>query len=270
MIVGNHDSYYNSNIDVNSLKILEKFPNVQIINQITTINLNNKKIVMVPWITDIEDFNKQFSQLHDIDVCLGHFSINGFHFNKIKTSDDGIDIETFNQCRKVFSGHFHIRSSQITKNNEIVYIGAPYQLTRNDMNENRGFVIVDLNNLQYQHIDNNVSLKYIQVTYLDNVSVNSIKNNIIDVHVPYNESYNENDIDKYVQKIQEFQPAMPPNIIIENNLDVNNQIDLQNYKFGSMVDLMQEYVNSLEIENKEEIYKILINLYNESTKIDSF
>lgn len=269
MIVGNHDSFYNSSVEVNSLKFLNSFQNIHLIEKITTIELDKKKIVMVPWITDNISFIKEFTQLPKHDLCFGHFNINGFNFNKFKQSDDGIQGKIFANCKKVFSGHFHIRNSQNILGSDIIYIGSPFQLTRNDIDENRGFVILDTETLDYKHIDNNISLKYISLKFPETFTKLKIKNNIIDVHIDYDENYNETIIEKYIKRIEEFEPILPPNIFVENNSEMNGNLDLQNYKFGSMLDLMREYVNSLDIKNKEDIYQNLIELYNESTKGDS-
>ena len=269
MLIGNHDTYYNSSIEVNSLKFLDKFSNVHLIEKITTIEVDSKKIVLVPWITDTLSFVRDFSQIEGCELCLGHFNINGFHFNKFKKSEDGISGKLFEKYKKVFTGHFHIRNSQTLYGSEIIYIGSPFQLTRNDIDETRGFVILDTNDLSYTHIDNTVSLKYIKVKYPEKFTPSKIKNNIIDVYVTYDENYNENKVDKYVKKIEEYGPATTPNIFVENPEGTNDNIDLENYKFGSMLDLMREYVNILDIGNKDEIYQLLIDLYNESTKGES-
>jgi hypothetical protein len=142
-------------------------------------------------------------------------------------------------------------------------------LTRNDIDENRGFVILDIETLEYQHIDNTTSLKYIKVKYPEKVTLSKIKNNIIDVYVDYDENYNEEKVEKYVKRIEEMGPAVTPNIFVENNSLLNSDINLENYKFGSMLDLMREYVDGQDIGNKEEINQLLIELYNESTKGES-
>ena len=269
VLIGNHDCYFNSTVEINSLKFLEKLPNVHLVEKITVMEVGDKKVVMVPWVIDTLSFVREFSQVENCDLCFGHFNITGFHFNKVKRSDDGIQGKLFSKFKKVFSGHFHIRSSQKIPGSEIIYIGSPYQLTRNDIDENRGFVILDTETLEYQHIDNTVSLKYIKVKYPEKVTSSKIKNNIIDVYVDYDENYNEEKVDKYVKKIEEMGPVITPNIFVENNSSLNSDIDLENYKFGSMLDLMREYVDGQDIGNKEEINQLLIELYNESTKGES-
>jgi DNA repair exonuclease SbcCD nuclease subunit len=56
MIVGNHDTYFKTSIDTHSLKFFKKFENITVIDDVERIELNNKKILMVPWQTDNEQF----------------------------------------------------------------------------------------------------------------------------------------------------------------------------------------------------------------------
>ena len=262
ILVGNHDTYFNSTVEVNSLKFLSKFDNVHIIDKITPMEFDGQKIALVPWIVDNVKFVREFHKIK-CDVCMGHFNIHGFHFNKYKKSDDGIQAKLFSKCKKVFTGHFHIRNSQTLHGSEMIYVGSPYQLTRNDIDENRGFTILDFEDLSYEFIDNTKSLKYIRLKFPEKFSKNKIENNIIDVHVDYDDSYNETKVERYVKKIEEMGPALPPGIFVDNNAELSGDIDLENCNIGSLTDLMREYIDGLDIKNKEEIFQILIELYNE-------
>ena len=262
ILVGNHDTYFNSTVEVNSLKFLSKFENVHIIDKITQMEIDGQKIALVPWIVDNVKFVREFHKIK-CDVCMGHFNIHGFHFNKYKKSDDGIQAKLFSKCKKVFTGHFHIRNSQTLHGSEMIYVGSPYQLTRNDIDENRGFTILDFEDLSYEFIDNTKSLKYIRLKFPEKFSKNKIENNIIDVHVDYDDSYNETKVERYVKKIEEMGPALPPGIFVDNNAELSGDIDLENCNIGSLTDLMREYIDGLDIKNKEEIFQILIELYNE-------
>ena len=165
ILVGNHDCYFNNSIEINSVKFLGKFENIEIIEEPKIETINGKKILLVPWIVDFNKFiidigNKEF------DASFGHYNIKGFHYNKFKTSEDGLDGSLFgNKCKKVFSGHFHIRSKQTFLDCDIVYIGSPYQLTRNDVDEARA-VIMNLfcpvwRCRKYKYVCNTVFFKYV-------------------------------------------------------------------------------------------------------------
>lgn len=262
LLVGNHDCYFNSSIRVNSLKPLSNFKGVHLIEDMTSVEMDGKNFVLVPWIVDTMKFVREFNKTNP-DVCMGHFNITGFQYNKWKSSDDGINGRIFQKCKKVFTGHFHIRNRQELHGAEIVYVGSPYQLTRNDIDEDRGFIILDTDDLSYEYVNNTTSLKYIKLKFPEKFSKNTVQGNIVDVHVDFDESYNENKIDKYVKKIEEYGPAIPPNIFVDNSNLLGGDLDLDAYDIGSMTDLMREFIDTLEITNKEEIYDSLIDLYNE-------
>lgn len=262
ILVGNHDTYFTNTTEINSVKFLDKFHNIEIIEQPKIIEIYNKKILLSPWIVNFCDFINYISD-KNFDISFGHYNIKGFHYNKNKISEDGLDASLFeNKCKKIFSGHFHIRSKQTFKNCEIIYIGSPYQLNRNDIDEERGSVILNLDDLSYEFLNNNVSIKFIKIYFPQKIKKEIIENNIVDVHVKYDENYNEESIEKYLQQITKFNPAFPPQIIMEVNTTLDKNFNINTLNSSSIQDLMQEYLNTIDIKNKDEIYGILIDLYN--------
>lgn len=264
ILVGNHDCYFNSTVKTNSVKFLGKFENVRVIEEPEIVENEGKKILLVPWIVNFSEFINYIND-KDFDMSFGHYNVRGFHYNKYKTSEDGLDGSLFGKkCKKVFSGHFHIRSKQTFGNCDIVYIGSPYQLTRHDIDEERGFVILNTDDLTYEHIDNKMSMKFIRLKYPNEFNEKLIKGNIIDVHVKYDKDYIEEKIDKYVKKIIEYNPAFEPNIVIETDDMLNASFDITKLNFNSIPDLMKEYINTIEMKNKHEVFDLLIDLYNET------
>ena len=67
------------------------------------------------------------------------------HRNKSK-----IDVNAFNDYTKVYSGHIHIRQIQ----NNFEFIGAPYQMDRNDYHDKKGLTILDLETGETKFIEN--------------------------------------------------------------------------------------------------------------------
>jgi len=266
VIKGNHDIYYNSSTDVSSLKFLTKFDNVTVVEDIIETEIAGKKVCMVPWVVNMSDFVNKFTK-HS-ELCFGHFDITGFNMNRNRLSKDGIPADFFgSRCKKLFSGHFHTRSHQIIKGCEIVYAGSPYQLTRHDIGEERGFVVLDMDDYSYEHINNKSSIKYISLNFPEEFSKKTIKGNIIDVYISYSDSYKEGKIENYLKKIEEYEPAVSPNTVLVNDSSMNSNLNADDYKVGSMIDLMKDYVNSLDIKNKDQIYNILLDLYS-NTKGD--
>lgn len=264
ILVGNHDTYYNSVIDVHSVEFLKLFDNVTVIDKTDVITIYDKKIVMVPWLVDKNEI-RNIINTYEGDLIFGHFDISGFYFNKHKVSDDGISVDMFsNKFKKVFSGHFHTRSSRYIGDTEFVYVGSPYQTTRNDIDEERGFVVLNLETFEYEHINNETSLKYIKLQYPQRFNRKLIECNIIDVYIKYDDSYKENNIERYLQKIESYNPIIRPYTFILNNEDLDSEFNISECNISSITNLMRNYVDSLDIDNKEKVYEILIDVYNKT------
>ena len=262
IILGNHDIYLNSSLKYFSLKYLSLLKNINIIDKIQTIKICDVNLLAVPWQVNKKDFNNYISNnVIDSKVLLGHFAIKGFKFNKHVINTDGFDNEIFyNNFDLTFSGHFHTRSKQKKSNNEIIFIGSSYQLTRNDIDEEKGFCVLDINTLKYEYVNNNTSVKYIDITYPQTISSELIKNNIIDINIEYTDDCNESKIQKYIKKVESYEPIQTQ-LKIKNNLlnEVINDCDIKN-----SYDLMYEYVKKQNFKDESNIYKILEMLYEEA------
>lgn len=265
IILGNHDIYYRTITNVHSLQFLKKFNNVTVIEDVEKFNIGGRKILMVPWQTDMNAFVKRVADknIQRLDVCLGHFDISGFKLNKKKVSDEGLESGLFfNNYTITFSGHFHTRSKSKYNDYEIIYIGAPYHLTRHDVGENRGFCVLDLDSMTYRFINSQNTIKYVKIDYPNVITRKMIENNIIDVNVLYDGQLNEHKLDLYIQKIESYKPALSPCVLMTNKLlDSQKNIDI---KMKSIRGLMREYINGLNLTNNNEVFKLLEELYSEA------
>lgn len=268
ILVGNHDSYFNSSIDVNSLKFFSKFSNVKLIEEITVYEMSNKKICMVPWIVDNDKFIDTFSKI-DCDICLGHFNITGSRMNKVKLSEDGIPKNVFLNCKKVFSGHFHTRSVQKIGNCEIVYVGSPYQFDRGDMGEERGFIDLDLDTLNYKYINNSKSIKFVKINYPNKYSEDEVKGNLVDIYVNVSEDFNEKNFEKYLSGFENYVVDTPNVFMVSESKPEDINFKITEHNISSIPKLIESYVKTLKIENYEEVFSYLIELYKEAIGEDS-
>jgi DNA repair exonuclease SbcCD nuclease subunit len=248
IIIGNHDIYYNSTTEIHSLKFLTKFENVIVYDEPKIITIENKKIFMVPWVIDqniIPDILKR------ADVIMGHFNIEGFNFNKHVISKTGISHEYFlNKCKLIISGHFHTRAIKKINNTEFIYIGSPYQMNRGDINEDRGFLILNLEDLSYEFINNEVSPRFIKYDYPEEIKDN-IKNNKVDVYIKYKkEEYAPKDYEKYLNDIKKHNPfSLNHFFTVENNLPKN--FDPTTFNLSSIPNIFKTYLNILKLDKKE-------------------
>ena len=67
-----------------------------------------------------------------------------------------MNIDVFDKFDVVYSGHFHTRST----NGKISYLGNPYEMFWNDVNDPRGFNIFDTETLKHTPINNPYRLFY--------------------------------------------------------------------------------------------------------------
>jgi DNA repair exonuclease SbcCD nuclease subunit len=266
ILVGNHDSYFKSTIDIHSLKIFRHLPYIEVVDDIGKLQLNGRDILLVPWRVDNHKFTKKVSDKNFwCDLCLGHFEINSFSLNNNKVCDFGLSPDLFfNNYTITFSGHFHKRKLMERDGKKIQYIGNPYQLTRADINEPRGFCILDLDTLEYEFIDNDLSIKYKQYKFPDEFDAKDIQGNVVDIIVDISQGYNEKEFQEYVTEISSHNPAFSPEIKIENNVDMSVKKD---YKIQTVRELIHEYVydlDSLTDNDKKIVTDTLIGLYDKN------
>jgi len=152
LIVGNHDIFYKNSLKLNALSLnLREYENLAIYDRPETVTIEGTPIFMVPWIC--EDNAELFSRRLDesnANLCMGHLELAGFYANKDYQCQHGTDSKVFSKFDTVLSGHFHKKST----NGNITYLGNAYQLYWNDLNEVRGFHILDLETGEMEFIEN--------------------------------------------------------------------------------------------------------------------
>lgn len=258
--VGNHDLYYKNTNEIDSLCIFDSIPNVTVYR---TPNVIYSNIGVVPWLSedkvDIED-------LPASEICVGHFSINGFKLPKGIICDFGISYDLFKRYKKVFSGHFHTSSTATIGGTEFTYIGSPYQLNRGDKNDSRGFIIFDNETLEFERVENIKSPKFIDLNFPDKFKPALITNNFIDVNVNcLNGIYNEKILESYLEAVNKCSPANQPtiNIVNSNVEEVGQVLDINTV--ATTKDMIIEYVNVIyDVSyNKQDLLDYILEHFQE-------
>jgi DNA repair exonuclease SbcCD nuclease subunit len=269
ILCGNHDIYYKTSVKTNSLAFLDVLPNVQVIEDITidkaVLKKTGKKVLQVPWIVDEEDFKKRVANENiECDYCFGHFELLGFDLNRYVVSHGGQDPNIIlDNYSRTYSGHFHKQSRKKQGDKYIQYLGCPLQLTRNDIGDEKGFFIVDFVNDTDEFVKNDVSMEFKRIKYPEKFTKKEIEGHIIDVHIDYDENYKEASVQKYLRILEKYNPALPPGVKIENKMLAG---EIEEIEHQSIEDLLDEYINSLTINNKEHILETVINLYRQCNK----
>src|SRR5690606_28293800 len=113
LLVGNHDIPFRNTLSVNSPDLLLRDYSecINVIDEPTVLDYG-VKILMVPWIC-AENHAESMNMIKNSDasIVLGHFEIQGFSMYKGVESHEGFDRSIFTRYSRVFSGHYHTRSS---------------------------------------------------------------------------------------------------------------------------------------------------------------
>lgn len=158
-IVGNHDSYYKSTIETNSLtETTKEFANVFVYDEPTTKQIEKYTIHFMPWIVNEKDVKlPEFA-----DVIVGHFDVAGMQLMRGVYSSEGFEIDAFKKYKLVLSGHYHIKSNQ--KN--FYMIGTQYQTNWGDFGIDKGFYTLE-DNFKMKYHQNTVSPRFVKIFYTE-------------------------------------------------------------------------------------------------------
>lgn len=160
-IVGNHDMPQSNKRETYTTEIFEPFENIHLINEIKIIEEIHGKVLAIPFIVE-EDYPKLL-EYANIPVAMGHLELQGF---MLTGTNDFLEhgpkaSDFFKKQKRVFSGHFHSRSSK----DNIFYIGSVFPMNFSDANDNeRGMAIYDFVNDDLRYIDWADCPKYIKTT----------------------------------------------------------------------------------------------------------
>jgi len=152
VIPGNHDTFYKSTNDLNSLKeLLGHYMNEVTIHMHPTVVDYGCRIALIPWINaENEKSTKAFLTRCKADVVGGHFELSGFEMMKGITNEHGMDPKIFNRFEMVLSGHYHTKSSR----NNIHYLGSQMEFFWSDAHDKKYFHVLDTDNRTLTAINN--------------------------------------------------------------------------------------------------------------------
>ena len=166
VLEGNHDVAFKNTNEVNTGHLLlGEYKNITIISEPTTINIYGNDICMLPWICS-DNIDRSLDEIAKTkaNICMGHLEIAGFAMYQGMENNEGFSRKLFEKFDRVFSGHYHHKTSE----ENITYLGNPYQLTWQDYRDDRGFHFFDLKTYELEFIKNTYELFY-KIVYDDKV-----------------------------------------------------------------------------------------------------
>ena len=264
MLVGNHDAYYKNTNSVNSPSLLlQNYSNIKTYSDPEVIKIGNLNVLLIPWIcADNEEKTLRLIKNSGCKVAMGHLELNGFQAHRGHTMDDGMDSIVFDNFTKVFSGHYHTRSN----NGTVFYLGNPYEIFWNDVNDTRGFHIFDTETLEHTPVNNPYKMYY--VIYYDDDNYQTFdtreyENKIVKVIV--RKKSNTKKFEKFIDKLYTSNVS---ELKIVENLQIQENEDFEAYESEDTLSILNRYVEESEISlDKSIVQKMLHEIYREACEI---
>lgn len=263
VFAGNHDSFYTDDSSIISVGSIEEFENVTVIRKPTLLQTeNNINFSIIPWISnekEMEEFHT-FVKQNPHNIVMGHFEMRDFEMVAGHVNPKGISPAIFQNFKKVISGHYHIKQFK----DNIFYLGAPFQFTWNDYNQEKGFYIYNFQK-DYLEFFENKNIIYKKIFYKDSEyetlvqDIPSCKDKIIKLIVVEK----ENDVlfDKFVSELEKTSPTKFD--IIDGGIEVNVD-NVQTYdETKNLIDVFDDYLKELNHPKHKKIMNVIQTLYKD-------
>lgn len=263
-IVGNHTAYYKNTNSINAVDLLlREYKNVNVISEPQEFFVDKLKILFIPWIND-ENKQKTFDMIKNTSskCVMGHLELSGFRVNSSAIMEHGLDSKIFDKFNKVFSGHFHTRSTD----GKIFYVGNPYEIYWNDVNDDRGFAIFDTDTLDHYYVNNPYNIFSI-INYED-TSINEFnfcdyENKIVKLIIK--KRTDNLNYEKFLDRLYSSNVA---EIKIVENFDINGLQKIEDIESEDTMSILNTYIEESEIDMNKTLLKTLIQkIYKESCEM---
>ena len=168
----------------------------------------------------------------------------------------------FERFKRVYSGHYHTRSD----NETVFYLGNPYEMFWNDLNDTRGFHIFDTETLEHTPINNPYRLFY-NIFYEDNdhqlFDTTEYEDKIVKVVVRKKTSTK-----KFEQFIDKLYNANIAELKIVENFRLEESEDFEAFESEDTLSILNRYIEEAEIElDKSIVQKMLQEVYQEACEL---
>ena len=261
-LVGNHDIYYKNTLRINAPNELLGDYDIDVIDEPTTRNYDGTDILFLPWICD-ENRDDTFRSItkSTAPVCMGHLELNGFEAHPGHVMNMGMDINPFDKFQRVFSGHYHMKS---TKGN-ISYLGNPYQLYWNDYGCKRGFHVFDTETLKTTFYRNPYDMFY--KLYYDNGVRNEIHPSDLEgtfVKLIVEDKGDQTKFDYAVRQLLSWGLA-DLKIIEDLSVEMEDSLVLET---EDTITLLDKYIDEIDLPvDSENVKSIMRSLYVEACEL---
>ena len=264
-IVGNHTAYYKDTNSINSVDLLLKqYKNVHVYSECTEVMIDRLQVLFIPWINaENTESSIESIKVSTSSCAMGHLELNGFRAHRGHVMEEGMACDVFEKFDKVFSGHYHTRSD----NGKIFYLGNPYEMFWNDVNDTRGFTIFDTDTLTHTPVNNPYKLFY-NIYYEDTnhklFNATEYENKIVKVIV--RKKSKPKDFEKFIDKL--YSVGVQDLKIIEN-FDLQENEDFEIGEEENTLSILNRYIDESETQYDKSIIKnIFQDLYKQACEVE--
>ena len=253
-VIGNHDAFYKNRSDIHSMGLASGYPNITIIDHNLEFEDYSKKFSFVPWNNELPDGK--------YDYIFGHFEIVSFKMNNFKVCDRGLYPIDFlaSKTDRVFSGHFHRRSTKKYNEGEIHYVGNTFPMDFADVDNAKGYHILDVETGELEFFENIVSPKFkkFNLSKIRSITGDDVKNNFVKMVVDL--EIDDKKLDKFKAYLGKFSPYR---LIIEHNVVKSTLDNVEEIDSINIPDMFDEFTKELKLKNDQNsrVDKIIKDLY---------
>lgn len=248
ILIGNHDNFNkDSSNGINSVRVFSYIDNVVVYQDPNTINLFDKKLVLIPWVEKRLDLIDSIKD-NPGDYLFCHSDLNGcrMHLSSVAHRNaDKIDVFEFKGYNHVFSGHIHIRQT----NKNFTFVGSPYQMDRNDMGDQKGITILDVISGEIEFVPNTYSPVFKRVSVTTDVDIEMLEQyktskDYIDLMISNNLLVNNRKLRRkleiilehggfasvgYIDDMKHTEEEVEEEILDEEGIDVSMDLDYEEF-----------------------------------------
>ena len=263
-VVGNHTAYYKNTNDVNAVDLLlREYSNVIVYSEATEVKIDNLNVLFIPWINqDNEEKTFKVIKNSNSKCAMGHLELSGFRAHRGVIMDHGHASELYSKFEKVYSGHYHTRSDD----GRIYYLGNPYEMFWNDVNDTRGFHIFDTETLEHTPVNNPYRLFYniyYEDTNYQTFDAREYENKIVKVIVRQ-----KTDIKKFEKFIDKLYESNVFELKVVENFVIEAAEDFEAFESEDTLSILNRYIQESEIQlDKSRVQNIMRMTYQEACEL---
>lgn len=268
IIPGNHDVYFKSTNELNSLKELLGYftSNINIIMEPRVMDYDGLRIGLLPWI-NAENYaeSMRFIEKCDAEWLCGHLELAGFDLMPGMKSTDGMSANLFSKYETVLSGHYHTKSQQ----GNIRYLGTQMEFTWADAGDPKYFHVIDTETREIEAVCCPITMfekiyyDDSKLNYFEDYDASKLENKFVKVIV-----VNKKDpftFDRFIDKIQQvdhhdLKIAENFDEFIGENVEVDESVSVED-----TTTLLDSYVDNTETDlQKDRLKELMRSVYVEA------